>query len=84
MQTLHSNIAVVDIEALRFHRCNATTTNWLKDVRAELARIIYKDEIYPKNLYMNKQPPQHDEYKKEVIDKQIQKMIDKGIWLPPS
>jgi beta-ureidopropionase len=36
---------------LRHHRKSAHVTNWLKDVRAELAQIIYEQPIYPKNRY---------------------------------
>jgi hypothetical protein len=32
---------VINIEALRHHRQSAQVTNWPKDIRAELAQIIY-------------------------------------------
>ena len=50
---------VIDIEALRHHRANAQVTNWMKDVRAEMAQLIYEKPIYPKNRYIDKsrQPP---------------------------
>ena len=40
---------VINIEALRHHRESAQVTNWMKDVRSELAQIIYEQPIYPKN-----------------------------------
>lgn len=72
--------SVVDIEALRYHRTHAQVTNWMKDIRAECAQLIYKNNIYPKNLYLQQKQGHHDEYKAEVIDKQIQKLIDMGVW----
>ncbi len=71
---------VIDIEALRYHRCHAQWDNWLKDVRAELYRILYNETIYPKNLYLAREPMRHDEYRREVIDKQIELMCSRGVW----
>ena len=53
----------------------------MKDVRTELYQLLYKDPIYPKNLYLNNKPMKHKEYKAKVIDKQIKLMHDKGIWV---
>jgi len=75
---------VVNIEALRHHRQNAQVTNWPKDIRAELAQIIYEQPIYPKNLYIDKIPGRHVEYKREVIDRQVRLMQERGIWKPPA
>ncbi|EJW09955.1 Nitrilase/cyanide hydratase and apolipoprotein N-acyltransferase [Rhodovulum sp. PH10] len=75
---------VIDIEALRHHRESAQVTNWLKDVRSELAQIIYEQPVYPKNMYMDKIPGKHAEYKREVIDKQVASMQERGIWKKPS
>ena len=52
---------VINIEALRHHRESAQVTNWMKDVRSELAQIIYEKPIYPKNRYLKKIPPKHAE-----------------------
>ena len=71
---------VINIEALRHHRELAQVTNWMKDVRAELAQIIYEKPIYPKNRYLKKVPPKHAEYKRDVIDKQVELMQKRGIW----
>jgi hypothetical protein len=74
---------VINIEALRHHRQTAQVTNWAKDIRVELAQIIYEHPIYPKNLYVDKIPGRHDEYKREVIDPQIRLMRERGIWKAP-
>jgi predicted amidohydrolase len=73
----------IDIEALRHHRASAQWDNWLKDVRTELYRMIYEQPIYPKNLYLERMPYTHAEYKKEVTDAQIKLMHDRDIWVPP-
>jgi predicted amidohydrolase len=75
---------VINIEALRHHRASAQVTNWLKDVRSELAQIIYEKPVYPKNLYAKKIPAKHAKYKTDVIDKQVALMHKRGIWKKPS
>jgi beta-ureidopropionase len=76
--------APINIEALRHYRQFAQSSNWLKDVRSELAQIIYEQPIYPKNRYLGSQPTNHQEYKREVIEKQIAMMQERGIWKPPA
>ena len=71
---------VIDIEAMRYHRDNAQWDNWLKDLRTELYQILYREAIYPKNLYLTREPMKHQEYRREVIDKQIALMHHRGIW----
>jgi beta-ureidopropionase len=75
---------VINIEALRHHRLHAQSSNWLKDVRTELAQIIYEQPIYPKNLYLQRRPGKHAEYRREVIERQVAFMQERGIWRPPS
>lgn len=71
---------VIDIEAMRYHRDNAQWDNWLKDLRTELYQLLYREAIYPKNLYLTREPMKHQEYRREVIDKQIALMHQRGIW----
>jgi hypothetical protein len=75
---------VINIEALRHHRESAQVTNWLKDVRTELAQIIYEQPIYPKNMYLDKVPGKHADYKRDVIDKQVALLQERDIWKKPS
>jgi hypothetical protein len=55
----------------------------MKDLRTELFQLVYANPIYPKNLYLNRPPFTHAEFRKEVIDKQIQLMHDRDIWRRP-
>ena len=71
---------VIDIEALRDHRERAQWDNWLKDLRTELYQILYEQPIYPKNLYLKREPMKHAEYRQKVIKRQIRLMYDRGIW----
>lgn len=71
---------VIDIEALRYHREHAQWDNWLKDLRTELYQLLYREPIYPKNLYLNRAPMKHAEYRTAVIEKQIALMHQRGIW----
>lgn len=76
--------ATINIEALRHYRQTAQVSNWLKDVRCELAQIIYEQPLYPKNRYLNRIPGKHREYKREVIDRQVAMMQERGIWKAPT
>lgn len=74
----------INIEALREFRTQSPLMNWTKDLRKELIDVIYDQDLYPKNLYLDDQPPNHAEYAEQVTKPQIQKMIDQGIFTPPS
>ncbi len=74
---------VIDIEALRDHRARAQWDNWLKDLGTELYQLLYEQPIYPKNLYLDRAPMKHDEYRTKVIEAQIRLMHDRGIWVQP-
>ncbi len=55
----------------------------LKDIRAELAQIVYEQPIYPKNLYAKAVPGRHADYKRDVLDRQVRLMQERGIWKKP-
>jgi len=74
----------VNIEALRHHRSTSLWTNWMKDLRTELYQLVYEQPIYPKNLYANREPYKHAEYRTEVIDRQVRLLQDRGIWKRPA
>ena len=65
---------------MRHHRGSAQWDNWLKDLRTELYQMLYEKPIYPKNLYLDRAPMKHREYRAEVIDQQIALMLQRGIW----
>jgi predicted amidohydrolase len=71
---------IIDIEALRYYRDNAQWGNWLKDLRTEPYQLLYEQPIYPKNLYLNRSPMKHEEYRREVIEKQVVLMHERGVW----
>jgi predicted amidohydrolase len=75
---------VVDVEALRHHRAEAQWDNWLKDLRTELYRPLYDRPIYPKNLYLDRAPMGHEEYRASVIAPQIRLLQERGVWARPS
>jgi hypothetical protein len=75
---------VIDIEALRDHRAHAKWDNWMKDLRTELYQIVYEKPIYPKNLYLKREPMKHAEYHEKVTRKQIDLMHDRDIWKKPA
>ena len=66
------------------HRARAQWDNWLKDVRTELYGMLYEKPIYPKNLYLKREPMKHAEYRQKVIKRQIRLLHDRGVWKKPS
>jgi len=55
----------------------------MKDLRTELYQILYEQPIYPKNLYLNRAPMKHAEYRDQVIKTQVDLMHKRGIWKKP-
>jgi len=72
----------IDIGALRHFRTHAQWDNWAKDLRTEIFQLIYQQPIYPKNLYSERPPFNHKEFREQVILPQIQHMIDRGVYRP--
>ncbi|HJY58992.1 MAG TPA: hypothetical protein VJ418_21660 [Streptosporangiaceae bacterium] len=67
----------------RKFRASAQWDNWIKDLTTEQYQLIYEEPIYPKNLYLDRAPYTHAEYRREVIDKQIELMHERDIWRRP-
>ena len=74
----------INIEALRAHRQDSAWTNWMKDLRTEMCQLIYEKPIYPKNLYLDRAPMKHEEYKEKVTKRQVALMQERDIWKKPS
>jgi hypothetical protein len=73
----------IDVQALRHFRSNAKWGNWLKDLTTEQYRLIYEQPIYPKNLYAERAPYDHETYRREVIEPQVRALQERGIYAPP-
>jgi predicted amidohydrolase len=73
----------VDIDALRKFRAQAQWDNWMKDLRTELFQLVYEQPIYPRNLYLDRAPFTHAEFRSQVIERQIALMHDRDIWRRP-
>jgi predicted amidohydrolase len=73
----------VDIDALRKFRALAQWDNWMKDLRTELFQLVYEQPIYPKNLYLERPPFTHAEFRQNVIQAQIALMHERDVWRPP-
>ena len=72
----------IDIHALRHFRANARWGNWMKDLTTEQYRLIYEQPIYPKNLYADRDPYSHEEYRREVLEPQVRLLQERGIYAP--
>lgn len=68
------------MEALRYHRERAQWDKLGKGSAHRLYQLLYQEPIYPKNLYAERAPMKHDQYRREVIDRQIALMLRRGIW----
>jgi predicted amidohydrolase len=74
----------VDIGALRHFRANARWGNWMKDLTTEQYRLIYDEPVYPKNLYLDRPPFTHDEYRERVLEPNIRRLQERGTYAPPA
>ena len=70
----------IDVEALRKFRANSRWGNWMKDLTTEQYRLIYDQPVYPKNLYLDRAPYTHDEYREQVIEPQIRALQERGVY----
>ena len=70
----------IDIDALRDLRTNAQWDNWMKDLRTEIYQLIYERPVYPKNLYLEREPYKHADFRREVLEPQIELLVERGIW----
>jgi beta-ureidopropionase len=52
-------------------------------LRTEIYSIPYETPIYPKNLYLKREPMKHAEYFEKVTKKQIALMQKRKIWKKP-
>lgn len=72
--------ATIDLPALRRQRTTAAWTNWAKVLRPELFATLYEQPIHPANLYADRPPYNHAEYREHVTEPQIDLMRARGIW----
>ena len=70
----------IDLDALRDLCTNAQWDNWMKDLRTEVYQLIYEQPIYPKNLYLERRPYTHAEFREQVLERQIDLLVERGIW----
>ena len=54
----------------------------MKDLTTEQYRLIYEQPVYPKNLYAERAPYKHDEYRREVLEPQVRLLQERGIYAP--
>jgi hypothetical protein len=76
-------LEVLGANALRDLRANARWGNRMKDLTTEQYRLISEQPIYPKNLYADRAPYKHDEYRREVLEPQVRLLQERGVYAPP-
>lgn len=75
--------ATIDIEALRQFRTRNLNSNWLKDLRTEVFRRMYEQPIHPRNLWLEREPLQHEAVD-EIYRGNIARLIERGTWTAPA
>ena len=55
----------------------------MKDLKTEIYQLPYEKPIYPKNLYLNREPMKHDEYNEKVSKRQVALLQERDIWKKP-
>lgn len=72
--------SAINIEMIRKRRMDPKH-NWIPQLRTEVYREIYKNSIYPMNLYNNSLPLADRERLDEIP---IRKLVEKGIFTRPA
>ena len=67
----------------RNFRQTAQWDNWMKDLTTEQYQLVYEQPIYPKNLYLDRAPYTHAEYREHVTRKQVELLQERGLWARP-
>jgi len=75
--------AIIDIEQLRMFREMSLFGNWMKDLRTEIFKRMYEKPIHPKNMWLKKDPLQHEEHD-EIFRQNIKTLQDRGVYTAPS
>jgi hypothetical protein len=52
----------------------------MKDLTTEQYRLIYEQPVYPKNLYAERAPYNHAEYRREVLEPQVRLLQERGVY----
>jgi hypothetical protein len=50
----------------------------MKDLTTGQYQLIYEEPVSPKNLYLDRAPYGHEDYRRQVIDRQVE-----VIWVRP-
>jgi beta-ureidopropionase len=75
--------AILDIEALRQFRVMNLNSNWIKDLRTELFRRMYDEQIHPANLWLEEDPVGHAEAD-EIYRANIRRLVQRGTFTLPA
>jgi hypothetical protein len=55
----------------------------MKDLTTEQYQLIYEEPIYPKNLYLERKPYTHQQYREHVTQPQVDLLQERGVWARP-
>lgn len=74
---------IIDIEQLRQFREMSLFGNWMKDLRTEIFKRMYEKPIHPKNMWIDKDPLQHEDHDK-IFRQNIKRLQERGVYTPPA
>ena len=75
--------AIIDIEQLRHFREMSLFGNWMKDLRTEIFKRMYEKPIHPKNMWIDKEPLQHEDHDK-IFRQNIKRLQERGVYTAPA
>jgi hypothetical protein len=55
----------------------------MKDLRTEIFKRMYEKPIHPKNMWIDKEPLQHEDHD-EIFRQNIKKLQERGVYTPPA
>ena len=56
----------------------------MKDLTTEQYQLIYEQPVYPKNLYLDRPPYKHAEYREQVTQRQVELLQERDVWARPA
>jgi len=54
----------------------------MKDLTTEQYQLISEQPVYPRNLYLERAPYTHAEYRQQVTEAQVRLLHERGVWAP--
>jgi hypothetical protein len=54
----------------------------MRDLTTEQYQLICEQPVYPKNLYLDRPPYTHAQYREHVTEAQVRLLHERAVWAP--